>query len=738
MGAFKRRSATQSFASTTVGFKPTATFISSLREAGGCKDLRSAPAPSQANFSFAIPRRAFPLLAVQADFMGKSEAYLKTGIVAAVATVLLGWLLLFPLQPLHSPNLLVRWSYDLLQLVLPPHDDTDLVIIHMDEEAMQNYQQKPEQWNRGLHARLLDRLTQDQPRVVVFDVELMQPANRTDDDKLARAIRDNGRVVLAAGKVPVPGFPLSYTIGPPLEQFETNAAAWGAAKIRLDPDGVGRRYDAGDDQEPGLAWAAAAVAGAPVTQDPERRLQEVRWLNYYGSARPFESISITYTNAEAKERGFFKDKAVFIGGRTETQSWGKDTDVFATPFTKWNSTFIPGVELAAIAYANLMNQDWLHRIGFFTELVLLLVAGAILGFGLQIVRPRTAIWLSLLIAVLLVLAVITLVLSSRIWFSWMVVGLVQLPCALIFRLFAGRDAVFAALPQSSSTQKTPPSPAAPGMPPPGQPQIPDHTLIRCIGEGAYGQVWIARNAVGLYHAVKVVYRSRFGVEEPFERALRGIQKFMPISRSHEGFVHILHVGKNDTAGFFFYIMEAGDDQRSTQQINPDTYAPKTLASELKERQMIPPRECLEFMLAVTEAVERLHQHKLIHRDIKPANLIFVNGRPKLADIDLVTDLSPHGGVSHIGTEGYMAPEGPGAAAADVFSLGRILYVALTGKAPDQSPELPTRIASHPDSALFLELNDIVCKACEFDLDRRYGSAALMRADLLKVFHCLPK
>ena len=146
---------------------------------------------------------------------------------------------------------------------------------------------------------------------------------------------------------------------------------------------------------------------------------------------------------------------------------------------------------------------------------------------------------------------------------------------------------------------------------------------------------------------------------------------------------------------------------------------------------------LEFMLAVTEAVERLHQHKLIHRDIKPANLIFVNGRPKLADIDLVTDLSPHGEASHIGTEGYMAPEGPGAAAADVFSLGRILYVALTGKPPDQSPERPTRIASHPDSALFMELNDIVCKACEFDLERRYASAALMREELLNVFHRLP-
>jgi serine/threonine protein kinase len=78
----------------------------------------------------------------------------------------------------------------------------------------------------------------------------------------------------------------------------------------------------------------------------------------------------------------------------------------------------------------------------------------------------------------------------------------------------------------------------------------------------------------------------------------------------------------------------------------------------------------------------------------------------------------------------MAPEGPGTAAADVFSLGRILYVALSGKRPDQSPELPTRIGTHPECGLYLELNQISCKACESDLSRRYASGAAMRADLL--------
>jgi serine/threonine protein kinase len=345
----------------------------------------------------------------------------------------------------------------------------------------------------------------------------------------------------------------------------------------------------------------------------------------------------------------------------------------------------------------------------------------------------------LLTALLVTAAAIALVLLFRVWFAWGIVALVQVPCALLIRVFKERAAL---APEVAATDARREISATHVLtPPPAQGnrlEVPDHALLRCIGEGAYGQVWVARNAIGLYHAVKVVYRNRFGVEEPYERALRGIQKFMPISRSHEGFVHILHVGRNDAAGFFFYIMEAGDDQQTRQQIDPTTYAPKTLASELKQREVIPPRECLELMLALTDAVERLHQHHLIHRDIKPANIIFVNGRPKLADIDLVTDLTPEGDVSRIGTQGYMAPEGPGTAAADVFSLGRVLYVALTGKPPDQSPELPTRIAGHPECDRLMELNYISCKACETDLERRYPSAASMRAELLDVFNRWPE
>src|SRR5437660_6106165 len=91
------------------------------------------------------------------------------------------------------------------------------------------------------------------------------------------------------------------------------------------------------------------------------------------------------------------------------------------------------------------------------------------------------------------------------------------------------------------------------------PQIPDHELLRRVGEGAYGEVWLARNVMGTYRAVKIVYRRSFSDDRPYEREFAGIKKFEPISRAHGSQVDILHVGRNDSAGYFFYVMELADD-----------------------------------------------------------------------------------------------------------------------------------------------------------------------------------
>src|SRR3989442_1278172 len=138
--------------------------------------------------------------------------------------------------------------------------------------------------------------------------------------------------------------------------------------------------------------------------------------------------------------------------------------------------------------------------------------------------------------------------------------------------------------------------------------------------------------MGVYRAVKVIYRKTFEHQRPFERELAGIRKFEPVSRSHEGLVDILHVGNNEEEGYFYYIMELGDDLNTGQAVEPDTYIPKTLAREVALRGRLPLDESLQLGLSLTNALSDLHKRGLVHRDIKPSNIIFVNGVPKLADI----------------------------------------------------------------------------------------------------------
>jgi serine/threonine protein kinase len=272
---------------------------------------------------------------------------------------------------------------------------------------------------------------------------------------------------------------------------------------------------------------------------------------------------------------------------------------------------------------------------------------------------------------------------------------------------------------------TPPGSAAAPRPPPA---IPDHELLGCIGRGSYGEVWLARNILGTYCAVKIVFRTTFDSDRPYEREFEGLKKFEPVSRAHESQVALLHVGRNDYEGYFYHIMELADDQRTDQQIDPGRYEPKTLRSELKARQRLPFEECVRIGLALTTALEHLHKHGLIHRDIKPSNIIFVNGRPKLADIGLVATLDAT--CSFVGTEGYLPPEGPGTSQADLYSLGKVLYEMSTGKDRRDFPELPLDLDSAEEEKGVMEFNAVVVKACKPDARDRYQSASQMREDLL--------
>ena len=188
-----------------------------------------------------------------------------------------------------------------------------------------------------------------------------------------------------------------------------------------------------------------------------------------------------------------------------------------------------------------------------------------------------------------------------------------------------------------------------GIDPPTQllplPVVPDYDLIRCIGSGAFGEVWLARaKPTQRFRAIKLVHRSRFPRPNLYETEFNGLRKFEELSREHAGFIDILHVSRNDQAGCFSYVMELADDLEAGQTFDPRKYVSKTLASELERRQRhapdgrgcFTPAECVQLALSITAALSALHQNGLVHRDIKPSNIVFVRGMAKLADVGLVT------------------------------------------------------------------------------------------------------
>lgn len=683
----------------------------------------------------------------------------RAGAAGALGSVLLGCCLL--LAP--PGQRLALLSYDLLFLFRRHADPASLqtvVVLNMDEASRKELKQPPDQpWDRRVHARLLRALAEQRAKVVVFDVLFDEPsADQQADEELAAAIRQQGRVVLGASLIS------SKQEGrPPSMQLLTPAAPLNA------PYGIGEwpidkgsspiiRRQLNNVTYTNLAWQAAQIFGAA----PTERLRN-RWLNFYGPGGTLPTISFhraLESNSLAKD--FFAGKAVFVGKAGIITSDGQTKDRHPTPYSIWSGGFTSGVELHATAFLNLVRNEWLEQMGPVAEFLVVILCGVLFGLGLTLIvgrRPHGA-WLGGAAALIGALAIAGWAFGQaqwmRIWFNWLIVCAVQVPFALAWavlthtrRLSREKEQLeqelalaesAARLPElldrspdpSASTFAQSPSPRVPSAFGHSPPPIPNHELLQRIGRGAYGEVWLARNAIGTFHAVKVVHQASFDTTDPYEREFRGIQKFTPISRNHPGLVHILHVGRSDPDGYFFYIMELGDDERSGQNITPGEYSADTLARRLEKRRRLATRETLMLGIDLAAALEYLHQLNLIHRDIKPSNIVFVNGRPKFADAGLVTHTaSGDRSSTFVGTEGYLAPEGPGTFPADIYSLGKVLYEASTGCDRHDFPALPATLVAGEDRSL-AKLNDIVLLACETNPRQRYQSAAALRADLEKL------
>jgi hypothetical protein len=439
---------------------------------------------------------------------------------------------------------------------------------------------------------------------------------------------------------------------------------------------------------------------------------------------------MSYQFALTNSPNYFRDQIVFIGTAPKTSVFGGETDEFSTPYTRWTNESSGGVVILLTSFLNLMNGDWLQQPAWWLEALTLVASGLFLGGGLCRMRWPWACAMAAGVALVVALGAISWSYFTNYWFPWLVIVGGQVPCALGWALATGIRRALEKRAVSVSLSFPRVAAAVEELP-----DAPDYELFNPpFGEGAYGKVWLARNAAGQWRALKAVYLANFDQNtDPYEREFSGIKKYQPVSDKHPGLLRVEFVSEK-LAGYFYYVMELGDPLEPGWEQEPSTYKPRDLVSERarSHRRRLPVRECVRIGLALSDALDFIHRQGLTHRDIKPQNIIFVNGQPKLADLGLITEIRPpEQERTLVGTPGYMPPppERPGTPQADIYALGMVLYVLSTGRSAAYFPEIATTLVEGGDPADFFPLNTVILKACQPDPAQRYASAAEMHRAL---------
>jgi serine/threonine-protein kinase len=262
--------------------------------------------------------------------------------------------------------------------------------------------------------------------------------------------------------------------------------------------------------------------------------------------------------------------------------------------------------------------------------------------------------------------------------------------------------------------------------------IAGYEVLGKLGRGGMGVVYQARQIKAdrivalklMLHAEHAdgAARARFDMEA---QAVARLQ--------HPNIVQVFEVGEANGVPFFSLEYVAGG----------------TLADAIKQN-LLPSRAVADLLATLAHAMAYGHRSNVIHRDLKPSNILLTpDGAPKIADFGLARKTENESHLTQagmvVGTPSYMAPEqasgnpdtiGP---AADVYSLGAILYELLTGRAPfvgQTMLEVLEQVRSSepmPPSALQprvpRDLETICLKCLQKDPVRRYESADALADDL---------
>jgi len=270
----------------------------------------------------------------------------------------------------------------------------DILIVEIDDRSLEEFGRWP--WTRGYHAALLDIIEDYDPKVVVFDILFSEPqVEHPEEDKLLAYQSKKIENIFYAAFFDLKEDrllrlrPVKVTL--PLPELIESSDGTGFVNILVEPDGKVRKmplflkYEEKTYASLDLL-AASSYLGKGVTElNISTDRDGMMWLNYAAGFQRFERISfsdIAYSFDQIKkgekpkiDLNILKDKLILIG---ITATGGED--FWSTSI----SPLYPGIGIRAAAVNTILQRDFLHRIGRFTNFIILLL----LGISLGVVVPK--------------------------------------------------------------------------------------------------------------------------------------------------------------------------------------------------------------------------------------------------------------------------------------------------------------------------------------------------------------